>query len=444
MTDYPIVRFVENAGDTEARLDLNDAAPFETIQDSFSLGTPTLEIDPLAVAAPYGERTITLTVRVEDVAAVAIPAISALSIELLRRHNWLLFQFDRNSQPLWIRTYSSAPQPVDFESVFTDRSSTWQVPLELTAEAFVRGAKIELPSVVVDNNPSGGADRRASYVLPEIEGDAPAPLSALLETPSETIKAPLISVTSSEHPLDVPFTADLWSFPGASKTFDPAYVADGYYATDGDGWIMVTPPFAGRYKALLRCAFSDRVSVFDLNLEKAGRVRVTGREIGPDGSEPWMFWGEPQTAGWIDMGQVSLGAGYSAVLGSSLETRLDLVVNVIDGNGNVRIDTLLLIPVDAEGIEARTLAMSPQAVPDGPRRFYADADEREYVSAYQLDSIWYPVVVAGLAGRFPQVMPGRANTLHLLRNVNTGDDVKSSNTTVSLSYFPRYLHPLAL
>lgn len=446
MVDYPIVRFVADMGDTVARLDLNDGT-FTTDHDGFSLGAPTLEVDPQAVGVPYGERTVTLTTAVEGDPAVVFPALSALSIELQRWRNWIMFQYDADSAPFWIRTLPSAPQPINMEDVRVgDGTSVWREPVELRAEPFVRGAEVTLTPEVIGNDPAAGVGSPTAWVLPAIEGDAPAPLNILVDSTDADVKAPAVCVSAIDGPFTPPLLSSDWFFPLVSKTTNAAYVSGGYYAVDVDGTLTVTPPFAGRYKAFLRAGFSDTSTNFDLNLENAGRVRITARAIGNPSSEPWLWWGTSGTQGWIDMGTVTLGAGYNATLNPSLETALDLSVRAFDGTGKIRIDAVLFVPVDDEDgkVEGRTVKTDPMLYPAGSRKFLLDGDRREFWAAFDAGSGLVSWIVPGLKGLFPQVIPGRTNVLHLLRNVNTGDDQKADDTTVTLSYYPRQLHPLGL
>lgn len=459
MVDYPIIRFVANAGDTVARLDLNDGI-WTTDHEGFSLGAPELEADPLAVGALYGLRTVTLTPRITGGPATAFPELAKLSVEIQRTRNWLMFQYDEVSDPFWLRTYRSPPQPINLEEVYVDRdSSEWAKPVELRADAFARGQKVTLPAVTISNDPAGAGPNKASYTLPAIEGDAPAPLSMLLTSPTaDEFKAPMVALTSSEQAYTPPLLAVNWSFlelpSPPPKTTNAAYVSGGYYAAPNSadssiGITTVTPPFAGRYKTYLRAGFSDTESEFDLDCG-GGRVRVTKRSLGDPASDPWQWWGASGSQGWIDMGTVTLGGGWSEVLNPSLDTDVQLDITRLSGTGKIRVDALLFIPIDDNGehrVEARTLKVDPLIVPTGATtKFYADSENHQLWAAIDPTgtAVWDPYVVGGLSGRFPQVIPGRTNVLHLLRNVDTGTDLKTDTTSVTMSYFPRRLDPLGI
>lgn len=453
MVDYPIVRFVAGPGDTVARLDLNDNAPFTVDHDGFSFGVPELDVDPLAQGVPYGEATTELTVTAEGDTATVVPALSALAIEIQRWKNWLMYQHDAASKPFWMRTYPSAPQALNLEDVYLDRAtSQWRVPVTLRREAFVREAEVSLAPVVVGNDPSTGG---MVVELTGIEGDSPAPLNVLMETNDSDMSAPLVSTSASDEAWTAPLVVTSWAVAilNGQPTFtsNAAYVAGGYWSLPGSGgdqWpatVIVTPPFAGRYKALLRVGFDDSASEFDLDMGDE-RVRVTERTLG--GSEPWRWWGGTNTQGWIDMGTVTLGGGWNPVLNPTLETDVDLTVTRLTGNGDIRIDSVLFIPVDADEntVEGRTVKTDAMLLTIGDRKFYSDSEARIFSASYFFNDVgpWSSFVVPGTSGRYPQVVPGRTNWLHLVRNVNTGDDTKGDSTTVIMSYFPRRLYPLGL
>ncbi|MDN5854486.1 MAG: hypothetical protein L0K86_16875, partial [Actinomycetia bacterium] len=249
-----------------------------------------------------------------------------------------------------------------------------------------------------------------------------------------------------------PLVATEWTpnLGGYSFVTDADYVAGGYVETTTGGWAKatVTPPFAGRFKALIRAAFSDASTEFDLDLDGGPNVRVTKRSLGDDASEPWMWWGGAGTQGWIDMGTISLGAGYSEALNPTLETVVQLNIGRRDatGSGSFRLDCLLLIPVDDDqgNVNGRTLTTDVLVLPDGRRKFYADGVRRELSGAYRTSGNWLSFILGGLAGRFGQVIPGTSNVLYIIRNTNTGNDNKLDDTDVTLSYYPRRLYPLGL
>jgi hypothetical protein len=165
------------------RFDFNTAGEWSDDEtwpehDGFSLGVPTLEGDPDAYGVQYGLRQLEFNVIISGAYSDASRLWSQLAKELVtRRTNWLLFQFSAFSQPVWFKTYRTAPDALDFEQVDdTDDASSnlWGLGVQLAAEPFAYGERVTLPTLTVTNDPAA-ATNPCMAVLPEILGDAPAP-----------------------------------------------------------------------------------------------------------------------------------------------------------------------------------------------------------------------------------------------------------------------------
>jgi hypothetical protein len=66
----------------------------------------------------YGLRQLEFNVIISGTYADASRRWSQLARELTgRRTNWLQFQFSEFSQPVWFKTYRTAPEALDFEQV---------------------------------------------------------------------------------------------------------------------------------------------------------------------------------------------------------------------------------------------------------------------------------------------------------------------------------------
>ena len=170
MVDYPIIRFVSGPDSTTARLDLNDAAPFIVDHDGFSFGTPSYEAEPLSVGAVYSWRDVTIHARIDGDASVAAPAAAALSVELLRRTNWLMYQHDAASDPVWVRTFATQPPPLNFENVNLDESSSYAFEMTIKADPY-----LTLPEVTVAEQTISNAEGYAKAVVNRAEGDVKLP-----------------------------------------------------------------------------------------------------------------------------------------------------------------------------------------------------------------------------------------------------------------------------
>ncbi len=190
---FPLVRFVEGPDPAAAvRFDLNTKAATtkKVLGDGFTLGVPTLEGDPHAPGVVYGDRQPMFSHIVSGTKADALAALSSLSRELLRPTNWVLFQLDAFTAPIWLRTYRSQFGALSLDQVYVETETgdsvalpdTWRIPVPLLADAFAYGERVTLPAVKVVQSATG--DRAMRWVLPEIEGDAPTPLRVQIAPPS--------------------------------------------------------------------------------------------------------------------------------------------------------------------------------------------------------------------------------------------------------------------
>ena len=156
MTTYPIVRFVAAVGDTTPVLDLNEPRDgLAVMHEGFSLGSPSFDAAPRSVGAVYGERTLTGTMRVYTDQASAARLMQAFATEVLKPSNVLMFQLDAASEPMWARTWQTEQEPLSLENTSLARPERrFDLPYQLTADAYFYGAPVDLGSYTVTNNPS--------------------------------------------------------------------------------------------------------------------------------------------------------------------------------------------------------------------------------------------------------------------------------------------------
>lgn len=469
MTDYPIVRFVAEAGNTAARLDLNNAAPFVTDHEGFSFGAPALEADPLSYAAPYGWRTITLTPRITGPVSAAAPAFSALSVELLRRTNWLMFKFDADSDPVWIQTYKSAPPPLDFaEIAVDDDDSEWRVNIEITADAFVRGQKVTIPEFEVTNNPLTGG---ITHELPEIVGDAAAPLNVNIEAYTDMYEQSwMVSTTAVEHGCTFPFD------PPIAIPIADFRVVD----TSVNGPLTNLMPSAqalgGQYRRTMTYLSSSWTTVLDNPTEQLipiGNYRVFGRfRMNEDGykgtvgirlggryntgSSGYAHAWQPErrlnprsttTFGWHDLGSLYLPVGARPddpdMRGRH---RFGIQLRRVAGEDPLLdLGGFMLIPIASSDavVDSRMLKASMG-------KAYFTAGEKLQVNSHHKRLERHPrdlpLPNAIASGGYPQVVPGYRNLIHISGDLHAlgGASVADLNRRyiIRAAYFPQYLHPV--
>src|SRR5690606_22707200 len=125
--------------------------------------------------------------------------------------------------------YAPKPQALALEDAYADDDdgSRWYVNVEIPAEAFAYGEEVELEAIDIKNDPTASTGNAATYALPAIKGDAPAPLNVLLTDTSAGahLRSPLVSVTTTTDAYDYPLISSDWSFSGVTKTTNSNYVA---------------------------------------------------------------------------------------------------------------------------------------------------------------------------------------------------------------------------
>ena len=469
--NYPIVQLVSvpESGAT-VRFDFNNAGAWSDTQtwplhDGFTIGPPQLQGDPGNYGNQYGPRSLEFNLIVSGTFADAARISSRLALELGWRRNWLLFQLSPFSTPVWFHTYRTTPGALDFSRLLGTsdaQEACFGIGVSMAADPFACGERIVLDTYTIKNDMRASSGNALSVVLPEILGDAPAPLR-LEMTAEEThdIPSPMISVTPVPDGFILPIlpcgTGDVVTAIG--DTEDPPssisrsipfgvtenLASRAYFALDG-----FRP---GRYQAFLRVGrgvgssasytFQARVASRSANpLQTLERVNVDG----------------PAYKQYVDLGTISLPTGLqdwdAAALG---HTFLNLFVGRTSGSSALTVFGLVLVPVELfEDEPGLRLTVFPDELPASPSVLRVDGDGG-YVQAYLGSGALTAIVnPAWMTGQFPQVVPGRANLLTLLRQTSTdarpdgllGDqrdtlnnaDSTSMQTTLTVSYQPRFLY----
>lgn len=475
---YPLVQFVA-APEPEAEVlfDFNDhyglwgGAVTEVEAEGWSIGVPQIEGASDSVGVEWGDRSLTFTLRVRGSRYAALQVQSLLARQILRVRNWLMFQLDPMSAPVWFHTYNSQPGELSFDQVYLERAEdTWRIGVKLDAEPFAYGQRVSLGPFTINNNPAAAANP-CCCVLPEILGDAPAPLRI----------AAAFSV--ARHQSDI-----LWAASPVPANYQPVVWQIG----DGDGWtadvdtaaaaassafsggsyrevsfattaglarrLYGTAPAAiprGRYRVFLRVARSDTASTFAFRL---GRYNsITGTDY--TGAETVrMDRSASTTAGhatYVDLGVRSFPRFMNTlpgVKGYNPRPGISLQVERLSGTGAAQLDAFVLVPVKLESEEAPSRMMTSEFATYGPFvddvASYWDGDLESYTRMNGfavLESSIQPIN----HGAPPVVHPGVTNAVHLLQQTrltsgtlgatDNSDDI-AATATVTFSYHPRLMY----
>lgn len=433
---WPRVQFVSAPDDSAAvRLDLNaagiDWADIEALHDGWSFGAPSLSGEPGTRGRTWGTRTTSLPLQVQGSKSAALAALSNVAREIARAENWLRFQLSPDVRPVWLRTYATAPGPLDPVAVYNDRTSDlWRVDLPVAADPFAVGEEVTLPALSITNTPAG-----MTAELPPISGDVPAPARVRVDKGAGGMLGPAVAVA---HTVPGVVASPSWGAGVGSAVTNAGYIAGSYRATGAlSDWATLATwspgalP-AGRRRLLVRLGGSSGVGSVQLRWVVAAAgvsSRVTSRAV----TVP-VF----DQVRWVDVGEVPYPLVDDLGLGALAETTLRLEGKRLVPGGDLRLDAPLLMLSDAS--EDDLLMLSPDDVGLGAVSLLVDASVRRAAMAVG----GAPMRAPGAVGGWPFVHPGRDNHLTVLQNldptrVDSRHDSAVSSVSVSVSYRPQYM-----
>lgn len=490
MSTWPLVKFVDSPSTSATvRFDCNDRQLGRTVA-SFDPGVPTLEGDPNAVGQTWGFRAPSIAQRIKGTKAVALAALSALAREQLRHTNWVMFQLDNATSPVWFKTYATGYQPLTLDRAYvraTDGGKvalpdTWEITVPLVAEPFAYGARVVLPTVTVANSLSASNSLR--YVLPAIKGDAPTGLRVKI-TPQGAggygaswlvgCIAGETSMTDTVYDIGV---GDGMA-PGSAMTSAPSTVGGtSYLGGSYRTWTNTTTismvlvlqavlspvPAPGRYRVLLRCEL-DPVSS---SVPQTYGFRFAQLPGGYSIANPDVFVTTPNEVagtaytfqGWVDLGESSFPVNQVPVPADvGVLTPASPLITLSMNKGNsaalARIDAIKLIPIDGPYVRsASLLKVTTENLFNG---FFGTGFDSTMALTVDADEtlLWKTLVSGGAILPLPGTCKGGypiadpAAPRNLLFCFPTGRGLSSSTTAataaastwnVDISYYPRYLH----
>lgn len=473
---WPRIRFVDEPTTGAAvRLDLsNDGVAWVGAED-FKLGTPQFEGGPGQVGAEYGYRQLSMTVHLQGSKATALATLQTLAREIQRVDNWLLFQLQSGSVPVWYHTYRTQPGELSLDNVYDEtngkvRSDRWDVTVQLDAESHAYGTRetMTLGSSTISNDPATGTNKMA-VVLPTLKGDSPAELRVTLDPSLSGMAGYKFMLSSVALDSGSSYTVPYFWQVGTGDSFTAhtdtgadvadATMSNGSYravtfATDATlvkrlSGTMPSMP-SGLYKVLVRVRRSDTSSTFSVRLgQTVGGIDVAGLTTAVLNRAT----STTTHATWLDLGEFTLphgGQAPSDVAVGNGQPLVFLQASRLSGSGSLHLDAFAVIPVAREDVVlTKTLFSEFDAIgPTGTE--VVSWDTAENMCWVTPPGPPLPPVTAAkpiLTGAFPVAVPGHVNVLHVFQQVNGqkpfgGTDSSDSITATviaSVSYLPRYL-----
>jgi hypothetical protein len=157
MTNLAQLAFVSAPAAAPAiTLNLNQTGLVKVLADSFSLGAPSFNGAPYSVGADYGERTVSFRLQVTGTYAEAMAVTQLISRQLTQANptqgnrNWLMFRWQPSSDPMFLQTFQSSLDPLDWEN---SGAGIWELPVSILCDALDRTHELEILSGGVIEDP---------------------------------------------------------------------------------------------------------------------------------------------------------------------------------------------------------------------------------------------------------------------------------------------------
>jgi hypothetical protein len=150
---------------------------------------------------------------------------------------------------------------------------------------------------------------------------------------------------------------------------------------------------------------------------------------------------------WYDLGDMDWPAGARIdgedFLAPSSTITAAFAVERLTGTGTLYVDAVVLVPVDMEDGQAKTMTVTYPSSEASPNGAFIDAASRSVRLVSSGDVPLQASVPATVLGDFLQVTPGKTNVLRMLATYNTsvaGGDSISTTATLLMSYYPQWLY----
>lgn len=439
-----LIQFVDSiSASPTVRLNINEANGFNV--KKFNAPPPRLRRsmaqnalrDGITVgAASYDSRTLTLEMEsirsTQDAAAIDL---QKLWRELDRVNNWLMYQPNGLTKPVFFRTYRSDTSALeDVMAQNAMRSFT----VEILAEPFALGLKETLGPYTVNNDPAAGSNG-CYATLGTVLGDVPA--NCVLRVSDGGLATTLGALTIGQRTDAIAtnlFFVQAESLTLVTDTSNPGGGPDAAMSGTGTN-NYVTTTFAttatmttrlnaisgvtvrrGRNRVLAVIRRSDATSVMSARYydgtttgDTVNIPLTTSRQIVDLG-----VW--DARSGWSysdDIGYTPSGTDP----GTTAPT-LTIEAARTSGTGNLQWDCLIFVPADTS-VTMTTLS-DVQSVIDGVKQ-----------GVFEFGAAAGALRPRPMAGGFPLVYPNAPNRLTLTR----GTAAKTATTTVYVDYWPCYV-----
>jgi hypothetical protein len=396
----------------------------------------------------YGNRTlhIPLVLRAPTADAQAT-AIHNLVTELNRPNNILMWLPDKATSPVFFRTYRHSPDDL-VDQLYNYR----QVTLDIPAEPFAYGPRVDLGAFTVNNDPAAAGG--LFFDVSSVKGDVETPL--IVRSPADkvydaTLKTSLFASRRRGTPSSAPFLQQAEGCTLGTNASLPGN--DAAMSGASSNYARITP---GTTANSLRLTLPAPTSNTDLR----GVYRLLARYRKSVSGDVWTCqakWAAATISNtavtlpsgtalrYVDLGMVQFPAGADPIYDGYSNTEIAVSGTTTEfwagrtsGSGNLDIDFFLYMPADDTTCYVQWQSVNDsaqEAVLDGARKmvYLFDSSDRVY------NLLPSPIPGAG----FPMVAPGQTNRIFFVRDIGstaTTADTIGASTALTVSYYPRYLY----
>lgn len=430
---YPLLRLVSEASPMASeRFDFNDGDSWTVAGIDF--GSPPVLGAPDSVNSEYDYRQVSFRVNMVGSENEVYARCEQLARELMRDTNYLMFQLSAVTPPRWLQLLRSPLGSVVPVKVKRDDDvQMWTLPLTLIAEPFALGEQVT-ETITVYNDPA--VTDGLAVVLPEIKGDAPAPL--MIYDESDLNHGWTLAALTTWAPIVAQFAA----------TSGDATMSGGNYTRQ---------PLTTTFGTVLNVipALTDEIRE---NLANESRVRVLVAVRRGTGSTGFLLravttldssartvsipasWDGARTL--VDLGTLTLATAAPGYRVDSLPA-VEIQASTDSGTADLDFDVLLLVPLgQALTLTGATVGGLAHLFVNGEEGWAARASDGPDFSTL---SVWATEKARSPRGVFLEGRPGESNVLTWqtgsddLGRADVGEVPVGNVSVLYVSYHPRHL-----
>lgn len=455
-----LIQFVDSIGSSPTvRLDINDGAAW--FCTNFSAPPPRLRRSEssnsmrdggIVGSSSYENRTLTIDLTLvnastEDAAATAM---QALWRELDRPVNYLRYQREGMTKPVFFRVFRSDAS--NLEELWTTPVAR-NITIELLAEPFALGLPESLGPYVLN----GGTGDRFTIPASSALGDVATPLVITHAGDGTNLRGGAILGIRSERTSSLTTLGQCESMTLLTNTANPGGGPDSAMSGTGTNnyvttsfatatmqtrlrWDLPTTTdalscTAGRYIVAVVVRASDNLTTF--RLRATAGLRSTETVTVSSSVSRWV-----ELLGVLDLtAPIDRVGGYASALGVLQAPQIELQAERVSGSGTLQWDQVRLIPADSAALRwtyGGAATNNNLAYDSWNEAVYAVSDTTSALLSATVSATFPPSGLA-VTGGFIYLSPSVDNVICITPHAAGAAVVVGRQDTFRVFYYPRYL-----